>query len=90
VAFGSEMNYGARTMFFEQANDQFAVADVTPAKPMTVLVRQFAQVFEISCVCKCVQVDDRLVVMPEPVEDEIAADESGTSCDEDHRAITSL
>jgi len=83
VAFGGEVEHGARPALGQQALHQGSVADAAVHELVPRIGLQAGEVFEVAGVGEQVEVDDRLVALGQPVEHEVAADESGTAGDKD-------
>ena len=83
MAFGGEVEHGTRPVLGQQALHQSAVADAAVHKLVPRIALQAGEVFKVAGVGEQVEVDDRLVALGQPVEHEVAADESGTAGDED-------
>jgi hypothetical protein len=66
----------------QQPVDQRAVADVAMHEDVARIAVERGEVFAIARVGQCVEIDDRLITLRQPVENEIAADETGTAGDE--------
>jgi len=71
-------------MLTKQLANQRAVADVTLHKHMARVALQTSQVFQIARVCELVQIEHRLVINTQPVQNEICADEAGAACNQNH------
>ena len=88
MGFGGKIDDGARPVLGQQPGDQVE----SPMSPWTKHVARIAvqrcQVLQIAGVGELVEVDDRLVGLRQPVEDEIAADEAGAAGDQNHKFIT--
>ena len=86
MAFGSEVDDGTRLMSVEQLVEQGAVIDVAFDEDMAQVAGQRLQVGQVAGVGQRVEVDDALVALREPVEHEVAADETGAAGDKNgHR-----
>ena len=84
VAFGGKVDDGARAVFGQQAIHQRAVADVALHKAVAHIAFQRRQVGPVAGVGELVHIDHRLANARQPVKHEIAADETGATCDENH------
>ena len=84
MAFGGEVNHGARPVLREQAVEQRAVADVALHEHMARIAIECTQALAVAGVGECVEVDERLAGLCQPVEYEIGADETGAAGDENH------
>jgi len=84
VALGGEVDDGARLLFGEQFADQGAVADVALDEDVALVAVQAGEVLQVAGVGEFVEIEDRLVVLSQPVEDEVRADEAGAAGDENH------
>ena len=83
VRFGGKIDNGAGLVLGEQFGDEVEVADVTLDEGVARVSLERGEVFEVAGVGQRIEVDDGLVGMGQPVEDEVAADEAGAACDED-------
>ena len=81
MAFGRKVEHRARTVLRQQPIDQGPVADVALHEVVAGVALQAGQVLAVAGVGELVQVDDRLVRLRQPVEHEVAADETGTAGD---------
>ena len=84
VRFGGEIDDGAGLVVGEEIHHEIEVADVAVDEHVTGVAIQRGEVLEIARVGKRVEVDDRLVRLRQPVEDEVAADEASTAGDKNH------
>jgi hypothetical protein len=83
MAFGRKVHHRAGLVFGQQARDQRGVANVALHKHVVRVALQAGEGFGVAGVGELVEVDNGLIVGREPVEDEIGADEAGTTCDKD-------
>ena len=83
VRFGGKIDDGAGLVLGKQFGDEVEVADVALDENVAGIATQAGEILEVAGVGQRVEVDDRLVGLRQPVEDEIAADETGTAGDED-------
>ena len=79
VRFGGEIDDGARLVLGEQAADKVKVADVALDEGVARVTVQANEVLAVAGVGELVEGDDGLVGLSQPVEDEIAADETGAA-----------
>jgi hypothetical protein len=79
VALGGEVQHGARAVLGQQAVDERAITDVAVHEDMPCVALQRGQVAQVAGVGEGVEIDDGLVALRQPVEDEVAADEAGAS-----------
>ena len=86
MAFGGKVEDGAWLVLGQQTADQLGIADIALHEEVARVVLHCGQSFEVAGVGQLVQVEDGLVVLRQPVENEVAADEAGAACDEDHGA----
>jgi hypothetical protein len=63
---------------------QFPVADVAAHEDVPRIALQRREVLQIAGVGQLVEVDDTFIMLLEPVEHEVCADEAGTSGNKDH------
>ncbi len=80
VAFRREMDDGAGPVLRQQTVEQESIANVAVHEDVRRVVLQAAQILEIARVGQGVQVQDRLANGFQPVQDEVAADETGATC----------
>ena len=83
VRFGGKIDDGAGLVLGEELGDEVEVADVALDEDMARVALQGGEVLEVAGVGQRVEIDDRLIGMGQPVEDEVAADEAGSAGDED-------
>ena len=84
MAFGGKVHDGARAVFGQQAGHQGAVANVALHENVARIALQAGQIGQIARVGELVKVEHRLVAGGQPVEHEIAADETGPAGDKNH------
>ena len=84
MAFGGKVDDGARAAFGQQAGHQGAVANVALYENVARIALQAGQIGQIARVGELVKVEHRLVAGGQPVEHEIAADETGPAGDKNH------
>ena len=84
VAFGREVHHGAGLVLGQQRVDGLAIADVDLLEVVRRIAFQRRQVLPVSGVGELVDVDHRLVTASQPVQHEVRADETGTTCHENH------
>src|SRR5688572_29252705 len=82
MAFRSEVNQSARPMLDHQTVDQRAVGDVATLEVVVGMCAQGRQAFQVARIGKSIEIDDRLIALSQPVENEVAANEASTSSDE--------
>ena len=70
-------------MLGEEFGDEVEVADVALDENVARVALQGGEVLEVAGVGQRVEIDDRLIGLGQPVEDEVAADEAGSAGDED-------
>ena len=85
VRLGREIDDGARAVLREKRRDLRALADIAPDEEMPRVAAQRRQASDVPGIGELVEVDERLARFLEPVEDEIGADETRASGDENHR-----
>src|SRR5215469_11967086 len=83
VTLCGKMNDCARAVSFEQFAHQRAIADVSLNEPVAGLRRNSFQVSGIAGVGEFVEVDERLALLAHPSQNEVGADESRASGDQD-------
>lgn len=79
MAFRGEVQDGARAVFRQQLRHALLVADIGAHEDMARIAFQPAQVLQVARVSQLIQVDDRLIGLGQPIEDEIAANEPGSA-----------
>ena len=84
VAFGREVDHGARFVLGQQRIDGLAVTDVDLFEVMVGIAVQRGEVLPVAGIGELVDVDYRLVTASQPVQHEVRADETGTACHENH------
>ena len=84
MAFSGKVEDGARLVLGQQTADQLRIADIALHEEVARVVLHCGQGFKVAGVGQLVQVEDGLVVLRQPVENEVAADEAGAACDQDH------
>jgi len=83
VAFSGEINDCFDFVFGEDFVDEFGVADVAFDEDVVFVFEASVEIFEVAGVGEFVEVDDEAFgVFVEKHSDKIAADESGSSCNE--------
>jgi hypothetical protein len=88
VRLGGEVDDRARPVFRQQRTDGAGIADIAAHEQVPFIAGKRRQASHVAGVRELVEIDERLAVLREPVEDEIGADESGAAGDEDHEAIS--
>jgi len=84
---GTDPKARARPVLGEQSIDQRAVADVALHEDMPRIATQRVEVVKVAGVGQRIEVDDGLIGVLEPVEHEVAADETGAAGDEDGHLV---
>ena len=84
MALGGKVDHRARLVLGQQARDQGRVADVALNEVVAGIGLEAGQRLGIARVGQLVQIENRLVTLREPVEDEIGADEARAASDENH------
>ena len=87
MALGGKVQTSARAVLGEQAVDQRAVTDVALDEVVARIALQAGQVRQVAGIGHRIEVDDGLVAGLEPVEHEVAADEAGTTGDENGHVV---
>ncbi len=82
VRFSGEIDDGARPVFGQQARDQIEVADARFDEHVAWIAFQSGQIVRIPGVGQDIQVDNLLTGACKPVDNKIAANESGTTGNE--------
>src|SRR5439155_21319618 len=83
MAFGSKVHERAWTVAFKQTANQIAVNDVAVHELVARIGRNMLQIAEIARVGQLVKIDDRSPLVCYPWQDEIGADETGSSGNQD-------
>ena len=81
MALGGKVHDGPHAMLGEEAFDQGLVGNVAVHEVVARIAFERAQILQVARVGEAVQVDDGLVVIAQPVQNEVAADEAGTAGD---------
>ena len=84
VRFGGKVDDGARLVLGEQPGDEVEVADVALDEAVALVAAQGCEVLEIAGIRERVQVDDGFIGLRQPVEDEVAADKTCCTSDQNH------
>ena len=84
MGFGGKVDNGARLVLLEQLLPQAGVADIALNKHMARILGQRGQVGQVARVGELVEVDDRLIMVGQPVEYEIGANEARAAGDQNH------
>ena len=79
VRFGCKVDDGAGFVVGKKAGYQRGIADVSTYEDVTRVALQAGEILEIAGVGEFVEIDDGLIGLIQPVENEIAADKSGTA-----------
>ncbi len=79
MALGGKVHDRARSVFGQKPIEQGPVADVAAHEAVARVAFERSQIFQVAGVGECVEIDDRLVALREPVEHEVAADEAGAA-----------
>ena len=82
VRFSGKIDDGAGFVFGKKARYQRSIADVATYEDVTWVALQAGEILEIAGVGEFVEIDDGLIGLIQPVENEIAADKSGTACNQ--------
>src|SRR5438552_13652387 len=83
VAFGGEVNEGARLFAPQQVAQEIAINDVALLKAIARMGVDETQVVEIARVCQLVEVQDACRFRGDPLENEVRANEACATGDED-------
>src|SRR6476660_7668092 len=83
VAFGGEMDDGARLVKLEQATPEFAIANVSLYKTVSRIGGNAEQVARVAGVSKFVEIDYRSSLLLKPLQDEVGANEARPSRNKD-------
>jgi len=87
MAFGCEVDDGAGAVGGQQCIKHSTVTDVGLHKDVAGMTVQAGKGFKVACVGEFVDVDDGFSRLGQPVEYEVAADEAGAACDENHDEV---
>jgi hypothetical protein len=86
MAFSGEIDDRAGFVLGQQRVEHGAVTDIGLYKDVIGVAVQAGKGFQVACIGEFVDVDNRLTRLGQPVEYEVAADEAGAACDENHDA----
>jgi hypothetical protein len=81
------MPCGTRLVQRQETRHRRAVPDIALHKDMPRLRGETGEVFKIAGVGQLVEIDDGLAVRGQPVQDEIGADKTSASSDQNHSEI---
>jgi hypothetical protein len=79
MALSGKVDDSAGTVFGQQSIDQCCLADVAAHENMPFIALQTGEIFQIARISELVKIDDRLVVVRQPVENKVGADKPGAS-----------
>ncbi len=79
VALGREVQHRAHFVLGQKARHQGGIADIAVHEHMACVALQARPVLEVAGIGQLVEVDDGLVLMCKPVEDEVRPDEAGAA-----------
>ena len=82
MRFSGEIDDRARLVLGEQRADPREIADVAMHEDVARIAREAREVLKVARIGELVEVDDRLVGLRQPVENEVATDETGAAGDE--------
>src|ERR1700690_3639364 len=71
MAFRRKIDDSARAMFGKQFANQLRVADVAAHKDVARIILERCEIFQIARIGQLIQINHSLIVLREPVEDEI-------------------
>ena len=77
MAFGGKVQDGPRLVLRQQAGDQLGIPNITLHEDVPRVALQRCQRFQVAGIGQLVEVDDGLVGLGQPVEDEVGTDEAG-------------
>src|SRR5262245_9558053 len=81
MTLSGKIDDGAGTVLGEQSVDQRCFADVSTHKNMPFIILQTRQIFQIACIGELVEIDDKLVVVRQPVKNEVSANKPSAAGD---------
>ena len=87
MAFGGEVQDGSGLVLRQQAGDQLGITNVALHKDMPRVAVQRCQRFKVAGIGQLVEVDDGLVGLGQPVEDEVGTNEAGSAGDENSHKV---
>lgn len=87
MAFGGKVDDRAWSVLGQQARHQGAVANVALHEQVARIALQPRQRFQVARVGQLVEVDDALLRVRQPVENEVGADEASASGDENSHRV---
>jgi hypothetical protein len=84
MAFGSKIDHRARLVLRQQLRQQSAVTNIALHKNVARIALQAGQIVQVARIGELVEVDNRLVVACQPVEDEVGANKACAASDKNH------
>ena len=89
MALGGKVDDGAGAVLGQQSTNQRGLANVAAHEDMPHITLQTGEILQIARVGELVKIDDGLVVLVQPVENEVGADKPGTAGYEDSHSESS-
>ena len=84
MAFGREIEHGARAVLLQQPGQQGAVADIPLHEHMARVALEAGEIVQVAGVGQLVEIDNGLVMGRKPVEYKIGTDKTCAACDQNH------
>lgn len=84
VRFGGKIDDGAGLVLGQELGDEVEITDVALDENMPGITVDRSEVLQVAGVGQRIEIDDFFVRLSQPVEDKIAADETGAAGNEDH------
>src|SRR5690606_16771539 len=81
MAFGGKVENSPRVVACKNIINQRAVSDITPDEYVSWIALKAGEVFLIPGIRKLIKVDNRLIMVPQPIEYKIAANKTGAAGD---------
>jgi len=90
VALGGEVEHGARLVRSQQLRHQLGVVDVALDENVPCIAAQAVEVAQIAGVGELVEVDDGLVLLCQPLQHEVGADEARSAGNQDQFMLRAI
>jgi len=87
MALGCKVDDGADLMCSEKPPNQIPVGNVTIDKEVPAIGCNRRQILHVSSVGQLIEIEDRLVICRQPVENKITADKAGAACYQNHSGL---
>ena len=84
MRLGREIDDGAGAILSQQFFDQYRIANIALYKNMTRIAMKTGEIFQIARVGELVQIENRFIIIFQPVQHKICADKTRTTGNEYH------